>query len=95
MSPSEHAEGGRVLAIAGALTVATVPARWRALQAAAREAEVFDLAAVDDVDSAGVALVQTLRRVAAERLGRLPALRALPERFRQLCIAHRVGLDGH
>lgn len=91
MSPSE----GDTLRIGGTLTVASVPARWRELRTAALDATTFDLAAVDDVDSAGVALVQTLRRAAAERLGRLPTLQALPERFRQLCIAHRVELDGH
>jgi ABC-type transporter Mla MlaB component len=84
-----------VLAIAGALTVASVPARFRELRAAAAEAAVFDLGAVDAIDSAGVAMIQALRGIAERRHGRRPALRALPERFRQLCIAHRVELNGH
>jgi phospholipid transport system transporter-binding protein len=83
------------LALQGALTVDRVAAVHRALQGQLEGIERIDLSAVTEVDSAGVALVQSLRRSVQARSGRWPALTGLPPRFSQLCVAHRVGLDGN
>jgi ABC-type transporter Mla MlaB component len=52
----------------------------------------IDLAAVDDIDSAGVAALRLLQKQAAAR-GHTLALAPLSARFRAICAAHRVDLD--
>lgn len=52
-----------------------------------------DLSGVNDIDSAGVALLRALQRARQAR-GLAPAtLRAVPERYRALCLAHRIPMD--
>jgi ABC-type transporter Mla MlaB component len=83
-----------LLAIDGELTVDSVPSRWPALLAASRGLRVIDLAAVSAIDSAGLAALQALRAAAAASTGERPALRHAPARMHQLCVAHRVDIDG-
>jgi phospholipid transport system transporter-binding protein len=83
------------LAIDGELTVVNVAERWRELQPRAADLRVLDLAAVAKIDSAGVALVQALRRLAKAAHGTWPEVCHLPPRMQQLCVAHRVELDRH
>lgn len=50
----------------------------------------FDLAGVTDIDSAGVALLRALQAEQRAR-GLTPAsLHSVPERYRALCLAHRL-----
>jgi ABC-type transporter Mla MlaB component len=84
----------RLLAVTGALTVATAAAQWQRLGAqidADHDIDGLDLSAVGDIDSAGLALRQALRRRARRPL----ALRGAPAHLEPLCIAHRVVLDRH
>jgi phospholipid transport system transporter-binding protein len=83
------------LAIGGTLTVDSSAARWRELRPQAAAAQVIDLAGVDAIDSAGLALVQALRQEACRAHGSLPRVQHVPARMQQLCIAHRVDLDGN
>jgi ABC-type transporter Mla MlaB component len=91
VSPSEDT----TLAIGGVLTVDSSAARWRELHPRADGAHAIDLAGVDEIDSAGLALVQALRQQACRAHGSLPPVLHIPARMQQLCIAHRVDLDGH
>lgn len=83
-----------VLKLAGALDAAGVARQARLLDGALRGIDVIDLGAVAELDSAGVAFVRSLRSRAASLNGQAPRLSAVPERFRQLCVAHRVDCDG-
>lgn len=75
-----------------AVAAAGLHAAWAARAASI---EAIDFAAVEAIDSAGVALVRTL--VAAARAQRAPGpeLRAVPTRYCQLCLAHRLDPDSH
>jgi phospholipid transport system transporter-binding protein len=83
------------LAISGELTVDSSAARWRELQPQAARARAIDLAGVTAIDSAGLALVQALRQLARRAHGGLPPVLHIPTRMQQLCIAHRVDLEGN
>jgi phospholipid transport system transporter-binding protein len=86
---------GSTLAIDGELTVTSSAARWRELRPKASAAHAIDLAGVTAIDSAGLAVVQALRRLARDAHGQLPPVLHVPARMQQLCVAHRVDLDGH
>ena len=74
---------------------AAVAARlWRQWRPRLAQIGVFDLAAVTDLDSAGVALLRAARAAQAATRGGTPAvLRNVPERYRALCVAHRVPVE--
>ena len=54
----------------------------------------FDLASVTHIDSAGVALLRAVRAEQRARGLAVASLRSVPERYRALCLAHRVPFDG-
>jgi ABC-type transporter Mla MlaB component len=54
----------------------------------------FDLGAVREIDSAGVALLRAVQAAQRAAGGPVATLRAVPERYRALCLAHRLPLDG-
>ncbi len=84
-----------VLALAGDLTVQTAPARYRDWSSRLAGVSTLDLGGLRAIDSAGVAVVLALRRQAEQAHGRRPALAAVPARFHQLCVAHRVDCNGN
>ena len=75
---------------------ATVAASlWRRWRPRLAQIGVFDLAAVTELDSAGVALLRAVRTAQAGARDGTPAvLRNVPERYRALCVAHRVPVEG-
>lgn len=82
------AEAG-LLRLDGELTLARAGSIWRKRRGAAPPATI-ELGGVTALDSAGVALLLALGDE-AERLGRpRPALRGLPQRYHDLCRAHRI-----
>lgn len=88
---TEPAAGGDAVEALPARVDAAVAAQlYRAWRPRMARIRVFDLAAVTELDSAGVAL---LRAVQAQQRGLgLPTatLRGVPERYRALCLAHRI-----
>ncbi len=79
-----------VLNLRGALTVAHLAPLWRDAQRRIAQVERIDLAAVGQIDSAGVALVEALRDAIRVRSGREPRMTGLPARYHALCRAHRI-----
>jgi ABC-type transporter Mla MlaB component len=69
---------------------AAVAALYRDAAARIATLTVIDFSAVKQIDSAGVALVLALRALRRSAI----ELRAVPERFTTLCLAHRVALAG-
>jgi ABC-type transporter Mla MlaB component len=83
---------GEVLRLSGRLGLAEageLHARGSSLMDGIRR---IDLAAVDEIDSAGVAALRLLQKQAAAR-GQALALAPVSARFRAICAAHRVDLD--
>lgn len=89
------ADRSTVLALPARVDAAAVASLYAAWAGRARALEAIDFGAVEAIDSTGVALVRCL--VAARRAGgaAAPELRALPARYRQLCLAHRLDPDSH
>jgi ABC-type transporter Mla MlaB component len=87
-------EGERLL-LSGALTMDTVPGLMGAARAACRGGGVktLDLAAVDTLDSAGIALALELRRLCGDalRLENLPA--SALNLARLYSVADQLGID--
>lgn len=79
-----------VLNLRGALTVQHLAPLWRDAQRRLGQLQRIDLAEVERIDSAGVALVHALRDAIRERSGREPGLTGLPARYHALCRAHRI-----
>lgn len=88
------ADAGEVLALPPRLDADAAARLYREWAPRAASLARLDFAAVQQLDSAGVALVQALQDAARQR-GREIELRALPARFEQLCLAHRLALGGH
>lgn len=78
------------LTLAGPLTVDRLAAVWREAMARGSALRHVDLERVEDIDSAGVALLQALHAEAARRQASL-TLSGLPARYDALCRAHRIG----
>jgi ABC-type transporter Mla MlaB component len=85
---------GEILALPPRVDAAAAAQLHRAWAARVATLGVIDLAAVQSIDSAGVALVHVLQ-ARARAAGRSIALRAVPPRFEQLCLAHRIAVGGH
>ncbi len=81
-----------VLALPAQLTTDHVPAHWPALSRAAAQADTLDLAAVEALDSAGLALLRVLCAGIAAA-GRPPRLVHVPARYHQLLAAHRLAAE--
>jgi phospholipid transport system transporter-binding protein len=79
-----------VLSLRGMLTVQHLAPLWREAQRRLGQLQRIDLGAVEQIDSAGVALVEALRDAIRERSGREPGLTGLPPRYHALCRAHRI-----
>ena len=86
---------GQTLELSGALTATTVGAQWKQRLATARSAATISLAGVTELDSAGVAMVRCLQRAARRDGGQCATLEDLPERFEQICLAHRIDAEGN
>lgn len=86
---------GKTLALSGELTAATVGRQWKQRLAEARSASRINLAVVTGIDSAGVAMVRCLQAEASREGGKRAELVELPERFEQICLAHRIEAGGH
>lgn len=87
--------GGAVEALPAVVDAAVAAALWRKWQPRLAQIGAFDLAAVTELDSAGVALLRAMRAAQLSMRGATPAaLRNVPERYRALCVAHRVPVDG-
>ena len=86
--PANDAGGIELLpAVVDATAAAALYRAWRP-----RLAQIvgFDLSGVASIDSAGVALLRAVQGEQRAR-GLTPAtLRAVPERYRALCLAHRL-----
>ncbi len=78
-----------VLRLDGELTLARVGAIWRAVLESPPPCAI-ELAGVTGLDSAGVALLLALGDEAERRGQPRPELRGLPQRYHDLCRAHRV-----
>jgi phospholipid transport system transporter-binding protein len=74
------------LAFAGALTRARVPALWRPSVALLDGVRRFDLSAVEQVDSAGLAMLAEL----AARAGKQVAVSGTPPGLAELRAAYRL-----
>lgn len=83
------AESEATLALPSRLDAASAAALWRQWAPRAGALAAVDFAAVQSLDSAGVALVRALL-VQAHAAGAAPRLIAPPPRWQQLCLAHRV-----
>lgn len=70
-----------------ATSAARLHAQWSGRAASLRR---IDLSAVSRIDSAGVALVQELL-ARARAAGSQATLSHVPDRYRQVCKAHRIG----
>lgn len=77
---------GDALVFAGALTRARVPALWRPCLVLLDGVRRFDLAAVEQVDSAGLALLAEL----AARAGTAVAVAGTPPGLAELRAAYRL-----
>ncbi len=86
-------DASAVLTLPARLDAAAVAAIYREWAPRARSLAAIDLAAVQAIDSSGVALVRALRKLAQAGGGALPALRGAPQRYAELCAAHRLPLD--
>ena len=77
------------LALPARVDATAVASLWQACERA--PPGTIDFGAVQEIDSAGLAFVAALCGVAGPRRGSSrPALVNVPERFEQLCRAHRV-----
>lgn len=83
------AEAGEILALPPRLDADAAARLYRDWSARAAALSRLDFSAVQELDSAGVALVQALRD-AARAGGREIELHAVPPRYAQLCQAHRI-----
>jgi len=84
--------------------VLRLPARVDATVAAALYREwapraatlaAIDFAQVTTIDSAGVALVRALGAQAQRAGASSPRLESVPARYAELCLAHRLEVEGH
>ena len=83
-------DAGAVEALPGRVDAAVAATLYRTWRSRMAGIKVFDLAAVTDLDSAGLALLRAVQ--AQQRALGLPTatLRGVPERYRALCLAHRI-----
>lgn len=87
-------QAAAVEALPATVDAAVAAGLWRRWRPRLAQIGAFDLAAVTELDSAGVALLRAVRAVQAGTRGATPAtLRNVPERYRALCVAHRVPVD--
>lgn len=86
---------GDSVSLPACVDAAAAATLWRAWRPRLAQIGVFDLAGVVGLDSAGVALLRAARAAqVAMRGGAAAELRNVPERYRALCLAHRVSIDG-
>jgi len=83
-----------VLNLRGVVTVEYLAPIWHEAQRRLGQVQRIDLAAVEQIDSAGVALVEALRDAIRNRSGKEPSLTGLPPRYHALCRAHRIESEG-
>lgn len=86
--------GGDIVRLPANVDAAVAATLWRAWRPRLAQIGVFDLAGVVQLDSAGVALLRAARAAQAAGGGAAAELRNVPERYRALCLAHRVSIDG-
>lgn len=79
-----------VEALPATVDATAAAALYRAWQPRLTRIATFDLAAVNTLDSAGVALLRVVQAEQRARGGMPAVLRSVPERYRALCLAHRV-----
>lgn len=94
MTRTDAVQTGTIETLPAVVDATAAAALYRAWRPRLAQIGGFDLGGVTDIDSAGVAL---LRAMQAQRRvqGLAPAtLHAVPERYRALCLAHRVPTDG-
>ncbi|MGI8560668.1 MAG: STAS domain-containing protein [Luteimonas sp.] len=84
-NPSVRRDGD-ALVFGGALVLSGVPALWDAARSGCAGVRRFDLTAVEQVDSAGLALLAELAAHAGEGL----AVDGSPEGLEELCAAYRL-----
>ena len=90
MSNPEPGRAGQVLrpeGVLGSAQVRGLHARWAA---DAGRLVAIDLAAVTDIDSAGVAWIGWMLQRSAQSASRSPSLLNPPQRYHDICRAHRV-----
>ena len=93
--PESAATGsGDTLVLPARVDASSAREIFRAWAPRAASLRVLDFRAVASIDSAGVALVRVLQRLATQR-GRELVLEARPARFDQLCLAHRLDPTRH
>lgn len=85
---------GDIVTLPATVDAAVAASLWRTWRPQLARIGTFDLAAVIDLDSAGVALLRAARAEQGARGVAVAALRNVPERYRALCVAHRVAVDG-
>jgi ABC-type transporter Mla MlaB component len=83
-------EAGATLTLPAQLDAAAAAALYRAWAPRAATLAAIDFGPVQALDSAGVALVRALGADATRAGVAAPRLLAVPPRYRQLCLAHRV-----
>lgn len=87
--------GHDIVSLPARVDAAIAATLWHAWQPRLAGIGTFDLAAVVELDSAGVALLRAARAAQAATPGAAAAeLRNVPERYRALCLAHRLPIDG-
>jgi ABC-type transporter Mla MlaB component len=84
------ADSPRIVALPARVDADAAGRLYRDWSGRIEQIDVIDFAQVRHIDSAGVALVLALRSLAR----RTVKLSNLPERFTQLCLAHRVAIGG-
>jgi ABC-type transporter Mla MlaB component len=84
------ADAGATLALPARVDAVAVAALWRDWAPRAAALAAIDFGAVQAIESSGVALVRALTARALAAGAAPPRLLALPPRYRQLCLAHRI-----
>ena len=83
-----------VLTLPARVDAAASAALYRAWHPRVRALAAIDMAAVEAIDSAGVALVRQLLAEATHARTRAPLLHNATPGYLQICRAHRLAADG-
>ena len=84
----------QALVLPARVDAAAATALYRSWHRRLADLSAIDMAAVQAIDSAGVALVRQLRAEAAAARGRPPLLHNIAPGYLQICRAHRLPADG-